>query len=340
MIPYQAENRVYGASDHIRALVSGYAECHWKNKILVMLQAFIDDSASDTGDQRLFLAGYVNTADQWIAFSNAWEEALKEHPAIEYFKMSEAHSLKGQFERWQEKDRDAKVSRLAKVIRDFDVLSIQVSVSRTDYNRIIRPVAPHGLGNAYFTLFYGVIITLTRTHQQMGITMPVDFIFDEQGGMGQQTALFYDYVKSQQIPELQGLLGVQPIFRDDKKVMPLQAADMLAWKIRREHEYPNQQHSIKPWDFYKEKTYHAVAEMNEEMLVGLAEKMKKVPGITLTQRKAQWKKMKDVIIQRQALGLNPRIPQNSFHRFCERFATFIRLNFPRVFNKLLFLRKP
>jgi len=30
-----------------------------------------------------------------------------------------------------------------------------------------------------------------------------------------------------------------PQFKDDREVIPLQAADMLAWRIRRGFEYPN-----------------------------------------------------------------------------------------------------
>ena len=56
-----------------------------------MLQAYVDDSASDQGDQRLFLAGYINAADRWIRSSDAWAEVLRDPPAIGYLKMSEAN---------------------------------------------------------------------------------------------------------------------------------------------------------------------------------------------------------------------------------------------------------
>jgi hypothetical protein len=50
------------------------------------------------GDSRCFvLAGYVSTVDKWDAFDALWIDALNTHPRIEYFKASEAESLKGQF---------------------------------------------------------------------------------------------------------------------------------------------------------------------------------------------------------------------------------------------------
>lgn len=57
---------------------------------MTVFQAFVDDSASDEGEARLFLAGYINAADKWGLFSDAWQEQLSNPPAIEYFKMSEA----------------------------------------------------------------------------------------------------------------------------------------------------------------------------------------------------------------------------------------------------------
>lgn len=48
------------SADVIRALVCGYPQSKWPAKLMVMLQAFVDDSASETGDRRLFLAGYID----------------------------------------------------------------------------------------------------------------------------------------------------------------------------------------------------------------------------------------------------------------------------------------
>jgi hypothetical protein len=63
---------------------------------MVALQAFVDDPAAEPGDKCLFLAGYIGTALQRIAFSYAWEIELRKLPAIDYLEMSEAAGLDGQ----------------------------------------------------------------------------------------------------------------------------------------------------------------------------------------------------------------------------------------------------
>jgi hypothetical protein len=79
---------------------------------MASLQAFIDDSASDTGDRRLYLARYLNRTDRWALFSEAWREELKAAPSIAYLKMSEANAFVGQFKGWTTADRDEKLRAL------------------------------------------------------------------------------------------------------------------------------------------------------------------------------------------------------------------------------------
>jgi hypothetical protein len=79
------------SAEAIRALVSGYPRRLWGEKLLVMLQAFVDDSTSNApGKRNVFLAAYMQTAEAWIAFSDDWDRELHADPAIDYFKMREA----------------------------------------------------------------------------------------------------------------------------------------------------------------------------------------------------------------------------------------------------------
>ena len=59
------------------------------------LRAFIDDSGS-WGDFPWFvLAGYVGTVEAWDAFDESWRKSLLDGPPkLEYFKSSEAESLR------------------------------------------------------------------------------------------------------------------------------------------------------------------------------------------------------------------------------------------------------
>lgn len=236
------------------------------------LTAFIDDSASEENDKLLVLAGYVHAAVSWEVFSNDWQKVLEAHPRIEYFKMREAESLKGEFSGWAPSTRDGKIDALAQVILRHKPWSVETYMSKAQYTAIVGPVVPYDIRHAYLDLFYALIIKLAQWHHSVGLRIPVNFVFDEQGQMGVDTAIWYGHIKSLQPTGVQELLGSTPIFRNDKKVLPLQAADLLAWHLRRQKEERNkdERRSIADKLF---PLVHVCAELGDEYLGNIARDM-------------------------------------------------------------------
>ncbi len=58
------------------------------------LRAFIDDSGSGGDSPWFVLAGYVGKVEAWDAFHEPWRKVLEVPPQLEYFKASEAESLR------------------------------------------------------------------------------------------------------------------------------------------------------------------------------------------------------------------------------------------------------
>ncbi len=179
------------AAAPVWALVSGYAPRVRGEKLLVFLQAFADDSASEVGDKRLVIAGYLNRADKWALFSEAWDEELRAAPAIEYLKMSEANNLGGQFRHWTKEARDEKLRGLARVIRHFEPWSFETSVSRDQYYRLVTPVAPRG-SNPHFVCDFSFVAGVVRYAKSQRIKTPIKFIFDEQEGVSDDIKMHFD----------------------------------------------------------------------------------------------------------------------------------------------------
>ncbi len=69
----------------------------------------------------------------------------------------------------------------------------------------------------------------------------VAWVFDDQGRTGKEAVKSYDLVRANVLPEVRHKMGAAPIFRHDKNVLPLKAADLYAWQIRRhlDKEQPN-----------------------------------------------------------------------------------------------------
>jgi len=266
------------------ALVCGYGRSNRNAKVLVMLKAYFDDSCGDEGSRILLLAGCVHRYSVWADFSIGWEAALAASPSIRYFHMREARNLTGEFLRWKGRDRDAKIRMLADVVRSYEPWVVFAWISRAEHDAVLKPVAPHVLRQAYFLLFYAVIVKLAHWHHAMGVTLPVDFVFDEQGATGNQAAMWYRYIKNLEKPEIAALFGSSPTFQDDKVVLPLQAADMVAWHLRRRKDRPDEDYlnwATAPLS----KLLFGEINLPKNALVNTANEMLKVPGLSLVQGK-------------------------------------------------------
>jgi hypothetical protein len=118
----------------------------------------------------------------------------------------------------------------------------------------------HGnsLRHPYILLFYALLIKVAQWQYDAGQRVPTDFVFDEQGSVGAEAVAFYSYYKRIQKPEIAALMGSTPIFRDDKLILPLQAADMVAWHKRRRIENPDELDADSPTALLEDLNYAEV----------------------------------------------------------------------------------
>jgi hypothetical protein len=294
---------------------------------LVSVQAYVDDSRSNQREERLVLAGYINTAERWSRFSDAWYAELRRSPSIDYFKMVEAAGLRGQFGGWCTADRDNKVEDLARIIRHSKPASIHSSVSQKLVAEIIKPVAPYGMASAYSFCFEAIMIPLAihQSKQRDLMQVPIDFIFDQQEGLGDEAKLLYQSIRARQPRAVQKVLSVEPVFRDDKLIMPLQAADMLAWHIRK-HFDSGDPDAFQVPAMLSSDGMHSASDIPEWYLRRAAEQFSNIPGASTLSGKKEWRKYRNEV---RRLGM-PTFPaerpfgrKNAFDRLRGFFARII-----------------
>ena len=206
-----------------------------------LYQAFADDSGGqETPERYLVLAAYALPAEHWERFSDEWHRVLRLPPTIEYLKMQEAENFDGEFRGMKSRPefRDLKLNELCAVINEYKPYAMYSWVRRSDYERIIAGRIVSIVDDPYFLAMQGLIELCLLAQVHYGYWGPVDFIFDKQSNIEHAIGPSFDAAKELQPPHLQKLLGQTPVFRDDKDVKPLQAADMLAWHLRRRLERP------------------------------------------------------------------------------------------------------
>ena len=91
---------------------------------------------------------------------------------------------------------------------------------------------PGYLDNPYILAFRALFDFTAQYQHELGIAGPIDFIFDKRGEK-KKVLEGFEVFKKHCREDIRGRLGTEPRFEDDEDYLPLQAADLLAWHIRK-----------------------------------------------------------------------------------------------------------
>ena len=307
----------------LRRLVAGYPSIKRKKKPLVFLQSYADDSVGHKGDERLFMAGFFGRVDLWEQFSDDWQYVLDEHPKINYLKMVEAQNLRGEFRYWSEADRDRKLLRFCDVIQSYPLGSFDFSVSCKVYRDLVKPHAPRGLADPHFAANFHTVSGLAQYFQDEA-NLKIEFVFDTQKGVDEDVRLFFEYMCRDLPKKARDRISGIPLFRDDKELVPLQAADMAAWSLRREHQMGR---DSLPIPINRVITSHHIrSAITDDALERWGREFEKTGAARLLQSKGQWQDFRNELSDLLATGFVPpngTTLQNMIDDFRKRFARFI-----------------
>ena len=209
-----------------------------------MLTAHVDDSGSDETDSVIVLAGFAASIDVWEKFSQAWAGVLSAAPRIAYFKFNEAKTRNKQFKGFSVAQRDAKIGNLSAVITDNRdrLFKMRCTIGWADYKSSVKGrLFSKSYDHPYFLAFYNIIFSWAAFQLSCSMLEETDFIFDDQGKLGRKTRSFYAKQRKLFGGETRRRVGPEPIFEDDKRVLPLQAADLYAGLS---HDYACGQHLL------------------------------------------------------------------------------------------------
>jgi uncharacterized protein DUF3800 len=234
------EDHIWGvspAADRVWAQVSGLRPDLAGKRLFMVMQAYIDDSAEEGGV--FVLAGYIANAESWVKFSGIWDKMLPTfgtpRPDGRYhFKMNEMANRP---------DGIAKSEPFFRVIEDHVLGWLSVSIDQSELRSAIARIHIPGeiieYWNAYTNPWY---ITFRLLLDSFHIDRPkfeealhdekIDFYFDNGVDKKIVFATWDNYIKSRP-DEVKKYYGSVPRFEDDMEFLPLQAADFLAWWVRK-----------------------------------------------------------------------------------------------------------
>lgn len=223
-----------GAADGIAALICGLPKAARERAFLVMLVAYFDDSGSQKQGPVMVVAGWVARVTPWIEFSDQWQALLDEKPGLGYFKLREASRCEEQFGRFRPKQRDDRVLKFLSLVRKYVAFGVVSSFNWSELKTAQKETTAM-IFDPYQVLFHGIMATVVYEVLKIDPNARILFVFDIQGAAGRRAEMILERVLPILPPRLRNaVMGVSEL--DDKEILPLQAADALAWMMRRHAE--------------------------------------------------------------------------------------------------------
>lgn len=179
------------------------------------------------------MAGFIAGLAAWQAFDAAWQEELAAFPAVSVFKMKEAHRGNGGFRGVSKEDREYKCLRIAEIIRRHCAGRISVVTFHEAHDAIIKGRISRDADDPYILSFDMLLSGADDLATALKYEGPIDFYFDRQVDKEPLLNAHWEFHLPTLDERYRARFVNKPAFLADEEAPGLQAADMLAWHIRR-----------------------------------------------------------------------------------------------------------
>lgn len=211
--------------------------CGWalvRKVFMAAITAYFDASGDPDDTPVLSLGGIISTADQWISFSEAWNECLR-HFEVSALHMKDFAHFKGEFESWKydEPRRRRFLKWLLEIIEVHALFTVAATVWMSDYQSVDKRYQLNEFMKPYTVAASTCVGAISKWAAARGNdAADIAYIF-EKGDTDQDdvnrcwNANFSEYRLSpiflKKADQLPNRLTVEPI-------RPFEAADLLSYE--------------------------------------------------------------------------------------------------------------
>jgi hypothetical protein len=197
-----------------------------------MFTAAFDAGGHESNQKCVTVAGFLSSANDWIAFSTTWNWRLSQDN-VRYFRMSEFAHWGGEFANrayWTEEKRRGLLDDLLGLIQQHAYRKIGLIVANEAFSAMSDEVKEVFRLNAYVIGARSCAAAVRMWAQREKITSPIEYVFED-GDIGKGKLI--------ERMEIDGFPA--PSFRPKKDTIkggimipafvPLQASDILAYEL-------------------------------------------------------------------------------------------------------------
>lgn len=202
-----------------------------------MLRAFFDETGINSGDTVFIYAGFVAASESWVSFSDDWEAQCAIEPKTPNFHTVDAFRASKFYwgastEAERVAARDQRFLDLANIVKRHALFRVNCGLGRPQFDEYLKGTVSKEFDDPLFWGFAHIMGELAKTHKGCGFTDKIDVVFDRQNRIEKYVPEWY--AKMAEIdPAFDRIFSGPPSFRSDDEVLPLKAADMLAWGMQR-----------------------------------------------------------------------------------------------------------
>lgn len=199
---------------------------------VLVVSCYFDDSR---GDGVHAIAGYVGRADLWDGeFVDRWCEALSSGPRpISEYKTSHNRHLAGEFNGWTRDQANEVALNCLHVVGGLEprVFGVGAAIYLPADEHSSPPLVLEQV--ALRIAFMEILAVVLNLAQSIGAEHTVQCVCDEQPGL--QGLLQDTFAKAREFAMRDAPCRISHLqFEDSKEVLPLQAADILAYETRKD----------------------------------------------------------------------------------------------------------
>lgn len=199
-----------------------------------MLSAYLDETGHSKDDRQRFngMAGLVALSANWERLEVKWQKTLKDFH-IPFFHMKDFANRKREYEGWSETKRQKLYGRLLTHIEAAHPLPIGSILAMSDYNDLTEAQRA-SFGDPYHVGFVTALSQLTALALEVRLKpAKITPVFSDHVEFRHHALWSYEYLCNR--AEVKQWID-SPVFRDMRELVPLQAADIVAYELYKEFE--------------------------------------------------------------------------------------------------------
>ena len=197
-----------------------------------MIYGYLDETGHSSDERQRFngMAGFLAQKDEWERVEKKWMATLKLF-GIPFFHMKDFAHSRGSFAGWSEPKRRQLFGKLLTHLESINPIPIGVIFDMEAFRRLPPEKLKH-LTEPYMLSCSAMLSLTGGMLDAIGVKTRTTIIFSEQVEFRQCARDYYRYAVSRD--SVVSKLIAPPEFGDMREVVPLQAADIMAYELYKE----------------------------------------------------------------------------------------------------------